>query len=104
MVSEAPGQRLGSSANRPNNLDAPPDHDPMPRILEQLATIAERNRARPGWKEPTPEQPEDGRRAFDDAIRRIRAERQMLRDFTAFVEAKLAAGKTLGDIADPVRA
>jgi hypothetical protein len=37
------------------------------------------------------------------AAKRIRAERQAIRDFTAHVEAELAAGKSLGEISDPPR-
>jgi hypothetical protein len=87
----------------PWDMDAAPDYDPAPRILEQLQRIRERMEADPDWKEPTPEQLEDGRRAFEDAIERIRAERQAIRDFTAHVEAELAAGKSLGEISDPPR-
>jgi hypothetical protein len=45
----------------------------------------------------------DGRRAFEEAFERIRSERQAVKDLTAFVEAELAAGKTLGEISDPPR-
>jgi hypothetical protein len=85
------------------DMDAPPEYDPTPRILDQLQRIRERMEADPDWKEPTPDQLEDGRRAFEDAIERIRAERQAVKDFTAHVEAELAAGKSLGEIADPPR-
>jgi hypothetical protein len=87
----------------PWDMDKPPEHDPTPGILEQLARIRERMDADPEWKPPTPDQLEDGRRAFDSALERIRAERQAIRDFTAFVEAELAAGKSLGEIGDPPR-
>jgi hypothetical protein len=50
--------------------------------------------AQPDYKPPMPDQLERGRRAFDAALERIRAERQALRDFTAFVEAELAAART----------
>ena len=81
-------------------MDAPPDYDPMPALLAEMDRIGERLRSQPGWKPPTPEQQERGRRAFEDAIERIRAERQALRDFTAFVEAELAAGKSLAEIGE----
>jgi hypothetical protein len=55
------------------DMDAPPDYDPGPRILDQLQRIRERMEADPDWKPPTPEQIEDGRRAFDEAIQLIRA-------------------------------
>jgi hypothetical protein len=53
-------------------MDEPPEHDPTPGILDQLHRIRERLQAEPGWKEPTPDQLEDGRRAFDEAIERVR--------------------------------
>jgi hypothetical protein len=82
----------------PWDMDAPPESDPVPRILGQIATIRERLQAEPGYKPPTPEQLEDGRRTFDEAIARIRAERQAIRDFTAYVEAELAAGRSRAEI------
>jgi hypothetical protein len=85
------------------DMDKPPEHDPTPGILEQLARIRERLQTEPGWTEPTEAEKAEGRRAFDEAIERIRAERQAVRAFTAFVEAELAAGKTLGEISDPPR-
>jgi hypothetical protein len=54
--------------------------------------------AQEGWKEPDEAEKAEGRRAFEDAIERIRAERQAIRDFTAHVERELAAGKSLGEI------
>ena len=56
--------------------------------------------ADPDWKPPTPDLIEDGRLTFDPALERIRAERQAARDFTAHVEAELAAGKSLSEIGD----
>jgi hypothetical protein len=85
------------------DLDAPPEHDPTPNILDQLHRIRERLRAEPGWKEPTEAEKAEGRRAFDEAIERIRSERQAIRAFTAYVEAELAAGKSLAEVSDPVR-
>jgi site-specific recombinase XerD len=41
-----------------------------------------------------------GPRIFDEALARIRAERQTIRDFTAHVEAELAAGNSLSEISD----
>jgi hypothetical protein len=58
----------------PTDLDAPPEHDPTPGILRQLDLIEERRRQRGDCREPTPEQLEDGRRAFEEMIERIRAE------------------------------
>jgi hypothetical protein len=69
----------------------------MRRILEQLDRIRERNRSQPGWEAPTDEQKDEGKRAFEDAIERIRAERQAIRDFSVFV-AGLAARQSLGEI------
>jgi hypothetical protein len=66
-------------------MDAPPESDPLPRLVEEMDLIAERVRTQADYKPPTPEQLEDGRRAFEACIERIRAERQALRDFTAFV-------------------
>jgi hypothetical protein len=43
-------------------MDAPPDHDPLPGILEQLERTAERLRADPDWKEPTEAEKVDYRR------------------------------------------
>jgi hypothetical protein len=84
-------------------MNAAPEYDPAPRILEQLQRIRERLQAEPGWTEPTEAEKAEGRRAFDEAIERIRAKRQAIRDFTAFVEAELAAGKSLGEISEPSR-
>jgi hypothetical protein len=44
---------------------------------------------------PVPSSLEHGRRAFEESIKRIRAERQAIRDFTAYVIAKLAEGAPL---------
>jgi hypothetical protein len=46
----------------------------------------------------------EARCALDEVIAQMRAERRAVRDFTAYVEAELAAGKSQGEIADPVRA
>jgi hypothetical protein len=73
---------------------------PPPGILDQLQRIRERMQAEPGWKEPTEAQKADARSGIEEAIERIRAERRAIRDFTAHVEAELAAGKTLGEIGD----
>ena len=73
----------------PTDLDAPPDHDPLPLLIEQMNRTAERLRAQPGDEPPTPEQLVDGRRAFDDAIARIRAERRGIRDFSDAHQAML---------------
>jgi hypothetical protein len=51
--------------------------------------------ARSGWTPPRAEQLEHGRRAFEKSIKRIRAERQAIRNFTAYVLAKLAEGAPL---------
>jgi hypothetical protein len=85
------------------DMDKPPEHDPGPRILDQLQRIRERLQAEPGWTEPTEAEKAEGRRAFDDAIARIRAGRQAVKDFTAWVESELAAGKSLGEISDQAR-
>jgi hypothetical protein len=85
------------------DLDALPEHDPGPRILEQLQRIRERLQAEPGWTEPTEDEKAAAGRAFDEAIERIRAERQAVRDFTAFVEGELAKGVPLSAISDPPR-
>jgi hypothetical protein len=85
------------------DMDKPPEADPSPRILEQLQRIRERMQAQPGWKEPSEAEKAAAGRPFEGAIERIRAERQAIRDFTAHVEAELAAGKSLGEITDPVR-
>jgi hypothetical protein len=74
----------------PWDMDAPPDHDPTPGILRQLDLIEERRRQRGDCREPTPEQLEDGRRAFEEAIADIRARRQAVRDFSAQVERERA--------------
>jgi hypothetical protein len=85
------------------DMDKPPEADPSPRILEQLQRIRERMQAQEGWKEPSEAEKAEGRRAFDEAIERIRSERQAIRAFTAYVEAELAAGKSLAEVSDPVR-
>jgi hypothetical protein len=74
----------------PWDMDAPPDHDPLPGILRQLDLIEERRRQRGDCREPTPEQLEDGRRAFEDALERIRAERQAIRNFSDAYERERA--------------
>jgi hypothetical protein len=84
----------------PWDMGALPDHDPTPRILDQLTFIRERMEAQPGYTPPTKSELEDGWRAFEDAIERIRAQRETLRAFTRHVEAELAAGKTLAEIGD----
>jgi hypothetical protein len=71
-------------------MDAPPENDPTPRILAQLELTRERLRAQPGWQEPTEEQKADGRRALDEAIERIRAELQAVRDFSDAYERERA--------------
>src|SRR5580693_3330260 len=71
------------------DMDAPPDHDPLPGVLEQLERTAERLRADPGWKEPTEAEKVDGRRAFEEAIESIR-ERQAVRDFSDAYERERA--------------
>ena len=71
------------------DLDTLPDHDPLPLLIEQMNRTAERLRAQPGDEPPTPEQLVDGRRAFDDAIARIRAERRGIRDFSDAHQAML---------------
>jgi hypothetical protein len=86
------------------DMDAPPEHDPTPGILDQLQRIRERLQAQPGWTEPSEAEKAAAGRLFEDALERIRAGRQAIRDFTAHVEAELAAGKSLGEITDPPRA
>jgi hypothetical protein len=69
------------------DMDAVPDYDPGPRILDQLQRIRERFQAQPGWKEPTEAEKAQAGRPFEDALARLRAERQAVKDFTAHVEA-----------------
>jgi hypothetical protein len=61
----------------PYDMDAPPDHDPMPVILGQLALMAERRREQGDYREPTEEQKADVRRQLEEMIERHRAERQL---------------------------
>jgi hypothetical protein len=68
-------------------MDAPPDHDPMPVILGQLALMAERRREQGDYREPTEEQKADVRRQLEEMIERHRAERQAVRDFSDAYEA-----------------
>jgi len=65
-------------------------HGTWPGILRQLDLIEERRRQRGDCREATPEQLEDGRRAFEEAIERIRAERQAIRDFSDAYERERA--------------
>jgi hypothetical protein len=74
----------------PWDMDAPPESDPVPRLLDELDCIRERLQAEPGYKPPTPEQLEDGRRAFDEAVESMRAERQAIRDFSDAYERERA--------------
>jgi hypothetical protein len=78
----------------PTDLDAPPESDPLPRILEQLDRSRERLQAEPGWKPPTPEQLDDARRAFEDVTESMRAERRAIRDFSDAYERERAAKVT----------
>jgi hypothetical protein len=80
------------------DMDAPPDHDPMPGILDALERTAKNLREGRDWKEPTEEQKAETRRVLEERRERQRAERQAVRDFTAFVERELAAGKSLSEI------
>jgi hypothetical protein len=80
------------------DMDAPPEFDPLPGLLDDTELTAERLRSQPGWTEPTEAQKVEAVRAFDEMIERMRAERQAIRDFTAFVEGKLAEGVPLAEI------
>jgi hypothetical protein len=71
-------------------MDAPPDHDPLPQLTEEMERMAERLRSQPDWKEPTESQKAEAVRGFDEALERMRAQRQGLRDFTAKVERQRA--------------
>jgi hypothetical protein len=44
--------------------------------------------------------PIDGRGAFEDAVERMRAERQAVKSFTEYVERELASGNSLAEIGD----
>jgi hypothetical protein len=46
--------------------------------------------SQPDWKEPTESQKAEAVRGFDEALERMRAQRQGLRDFTAKVERERA--------------
>jgi hypothetical protein len=85
------------------DADAPPDHDPLPRLLAEMETIAERLRSQPGYQPPTEAQAAETRRELDEVVERMRAEREALRAFTAHVKAELARGVPLGEITDHVR-
>jgi hypothetical protein len=54
------------------DMDAPPEHDPTPGILDQLQRIRERLQAQPGWTEPSEAEKAAAGRLFEDA-RRSRA-------------------------------
>jgi hypothetical protein len=84
----------------PHDLDAVAD-GAMDRVQAQLEEMAKRMRGSPDYVPLTPTQVEDAKRALDEAIERIRAERQAIRDFTAFVEAELAKGVPLSAISEP---
>jgi hypothetical protein len=71
-------------------MDAPPEHDPTPGILEQLQRIRERMQAQEGWKEPTEGEKAEAKCGLDEALERMRAERQAVRAFTAQVERERA--------------
>jgi hypothetical protein len=45
----------------PWDMDAPPDHDPLPGLIAEIDRTAEHMRASPNWREPTEEQKADGR-------------------------------------------
>jgi hypothetical protein len=90
--------RAGALIWDPWDMDAPPDHDPMPGILDALERTAKNLREGRDWKEPTEEQKAETRRVLEERRERQRAERQAVRDFTAFVERELAAGKSLSEI------
>jgi hypothetical protein len=77
------------------------DNGAAARLHAELETMAERLRAQPDWTEPTEAQKAEAMRGLDEAVERMRAERQALRDFTAYVEAELARGVPLGEIRDP---
>jgi hypothetical protein len=85
----------------PWGMDAEPEHDPTPGIFEQLQRTRERLQAQPGWKEPTEAEKARAGRPFEDALARLRAERQAVKDFTAHVER--AKGVPLSAISGPPR-
>jgi hypothetical protein len=58
--------------------------------VAEIDRTAKHMRASPDWKVPTEAQKADGRRAFEEAIERIRAERQAVRDFSDKIERERA--------------
>jgi hypothetical protein len=85
----------GSLVFDPWGADAAPDHDAAARLLAESDVTAERL--------ATQSTPASARDNLDAAVAPIAAGRQALRDFSAYVEAELARGVPLGEIADPVR-
>jgi hypothetical protein len=73
----------------PTDLDAPPETDPLPLLIDAMDRTAERLRAEPGWREPTDAQRAEGRMGLEECIERYRAERQAIRDFSAAHQAVL---------------
>jgi hypothetical protein len=64
----------------------------------EMETMAERMQSQADYKPPTEAELDEGRRAFESCIERMRAERGAVKDFTAAVEAKLAEGVPLGGV------
>jgi hypothetical protein len=74
----------------PWDMDAVPESDPLPRLRERLETMAERLRSQPGCEPPTEAQKAKTQRGLDEALARIRAERQAVRDFSDMIERERA--------------